>query len=46
MAGQLVNATTEARGVVVTCSALKRRYSDQLRTGAADTRFVHLHGEL
>jgi gluconokinase len=44
VAGQLVNATTEARGVVVTCSALKRRYRDQLRTGAADTRFVHLHG--
>lgn len=44
VAGQLVNATTEARGVVVTCSALKRRYRDQLRAGAADTRFVHLHG--
>jgi gluconokinase len=44
VAGQLANATTEARGVVVTCSALKRRYRDQLRAGAADTRFVHLHG--
>jgi gluconokinase len=44
VAGQLANATTHARGVVVTCSALKRRYRDQLRAGAPDTRFIHLHG--
>jgi gluconokinase len=44
VAGQLANATAEARGIVVTCSALKRSYRDQLRAGAPDVRFVHLHG--
>jgi gluconokinase len=44
VAGQLANASTEARGVVVSCSALKRHYRDQLRAGAPDVRFVHLHG--
>jgi gluconokinase len=44
VAGQLANATTEARGVVVSCSALKRRYRDQLRAGAPDVRFVYLQG--
>jgi gluconokinase len=44
VASQLANATTEARGVVVSCSALKRRYRDQLRAGAPDVRFVHLQG--
>ena len=42
---QLGNATAEARGVVVGCSALKRRYRDQLRAAAPDVRFVHLHGD-
>ncbi len=44
VAGQLANATTQARGVVVSCSALKRSYRDLLRAGAPDVRFVHLHG--
>lgn len=44
VAGQLANATTEARGVVVSCSALRRRYRDQLRAGAPDVRFVYLYG--
>lgn len=44
VAQQLSNATTGARGVVVSCSALKRRYRDLLRTAAPDVRFVHLHG--
>jgi len=44
VAGQLANATTAARGVVVSCSALRRRYRDQLRAGAPDVRFVFLHG--
>lgn len=30
---------------VVTCSALKRSYRDQLRKGGRDVVFVHLHGE-
>ena len=42
---QIGNATTGARGVVVSCSALKRRYRDQLRAAAPDLRFVHLHGD-
>lgn len=29
--------------VVVTCSALRRRYRDVLRQAGADVRFVHLH---
>ena len=31
-------------GVVVSCSALKRRYRDLLRRAAPDLRLVHLHG--
>lgn len=44
VAGQLANATSEARGVVVGCSALKRGYRDLLRAAAPDLCFVHLHG--
>lgn len=44
LAGQLGNPTAQARGVVVTCSALKRAYRDLLRAGAPGLRFVHLHG--
>lgn len=44
VAAQLANATAEARGVVVGCSALKRSYRDLLRAAAPDLRFVHLHG--
>ncbi|MEO7152304.1 MAG: gluconokinase [Burkholderiaceae bacterium] len=33
-----------ADGVVVACSALKRRYRDRLRAAAPDLHFVHLHG--
>ena len=31
-------------GLVVSCSALKRRYRDVLRAGMADVQFVHLAG--
>ena len=31
-------------GAVVACSALRRRYRDQLRAHAPDLRLVHLHG--
>ncbi|MET7638095.1 gluconokinase [Streptomyces sp. NPDC005438] len=33
------------RGGVVSCSALRRRYRDVLRTAAPGVRFVHLRGE-
>ncbi|MFJ4175350.1 gluconokinase [Microbacterium sp. NPDC089696] len=31
-------------GVVIACSALRRRYRDRIRAGAPGIRFVHLHG--
>lgn len=44
IAQRLHNAHERGQGLVVSCSALKRRYRDLLRTGAPDVRFVHLHG--
>ncbi|MFT3820389.1 MAG: gluconokinase [Rubrivivax sp.] len=44
VAGQLANATSRSRGVVVSCSALKRRYRDLLRAAAPDLCLLHLHG--
>ena len=38
-------AHAQRRGMVVACSALKRRYRDQLRGHAPDLRLVHLHGD-
>ncbi len=38
-------AHAQGRGVVVACSALKRRYRDQLRRHAPALRLVHLHGD-
>lgn len=35
----------DAGGGVVSCSALKRRYRDQLRHHAGRVEFVHLHGD-
>ncbi|MFY8179449.1 MAG: gluconokinase [Limnohabitans sp.] len=32
-------------GLVVSCSALKRRYRDRLRAAASDLQFVHLYGD-
>ncbi len=42
VAGVLARAA--GRGVVVSCSALKRSYRDLLRSAAADLAFVHLSG--
>lgn len=42
LAAQLRRARTEARGVVISCSALKRRYRDLLRSGDDSTCFVFL----
>lgn len=39
-------ATTRAKGIVVACSALKRRYRDAIRAQAPDTIFLHLEGTL
>lgn len=44
VASQLSNATARARGVVVSCSALKRAYRDLLRASAPGLRFVYLQG--
>jgi carbohydrate kinase (thermoresistant glucokinase family) len=44
LAGVLTSAQADGRGLVVSCSALKRTYRDVLRGGAADVRFVFLQG--
>jgi gluconokinase len=44
LAEQLARAAASGQGLVLACSALKRRYRDQLRAGAPGLRFVHLHG--
>ena len=44
LADRLADARAQGQGLVLSCSALKRRYRDLLRTGAPDVRFVHLHG--
>jgi carbohydrate kinase (thermoresistant glucokinase family) len=41
---QLARARADGRGLVVSCSALKRRYRDGLRAACPGLRFVHLHG--
>jgi gluconokinase len=45
LAARLAAARAQGRGLVLSCSALKRAYRDVLRSGAPDTRFVHLHGQ-
>ena len=44
LAHRLRVARDEHRGLVVTCSALKRTYRDLLRTGDPDVQFVFLDG--
>lgn len=45
IAARLRESQRAARGLVVACSALKRRYRDLLRNaGAAEVRFVYLRG--
>lgn len=39
-------ATAKVKGMVVACSALKRRYRDAIREQAPDTIFLHLDGSL
>lgn len=45
LAVQLHAARERGEGIVLTCSALKRRYRDQLRRGDPDIQFVFLHGD-
>ena len=45
LAGRIREARVAGRGVVLSCSALKRSYRDVLRQGSPKVRFVHLQGE-
>lgn len=44
LADQLGAAQRRGRGIVLSCSALKRSYRDRLRSQAPGLRFVHLTG--
>jgi carbohydrate kinase (thermoresistant glucokinase family) len=41
---EIAQASANGAGVVLACSALKRRYRDVLRDGAPDLCFAHLSG--
>lgn len=45
LATHLSNAHQSRRGMVLACSALKRRYRDQLRSGCPDLQLLYLHGD-
>ena len=45
LAGFIADAHREERGLVVACSALKRRYRDRLRGDCERVVFLHLHGD-
>ncbi len=45
LSGQPAQADRAGRGLVVSCSALKRAYRDLLRRGAPGLVLVHLHGD-
>ena len=42
--GEISAARERGEGLVLSCSSLKRRYRDLLRSGDPELRFVHLHG--
>lgn len=42
---KIAAASQQQRGLVLSCSALKRRYRDLLREGHPALQFVHLHGD-
>lgn len=44
LANEIGAARERGAGVVVSCSALKRRYRDLLRQADPNLRFAHLHG--
>jgi len=43
--GEISAARERKEGLVLSCSSLKRRYRDLLRSGDPELRFVHLHGD-
>lgn len=45
LAERLAEARREGRGLLVTCSALKRPYRDRLREGDPEARFIHLSAD-
>ncbi|HJQ60812.1 MAG TPA: gluconokinase [Vineibacter sp.] len=45
MAAAIADWSQRDRPTVLSCSALKRRYRDVLRSGSTDLRFVHLAGD-
>nr|WP_314628761.1 gluconokinase [uncultured Noviherbaspirillum sp.] len=45
LADKVAAARRDGQGLVLSCSSLKRRYRDLLRTGDPQLVFVHLHGE-
>ena len=45
LAARIAGARREGEGLVVSCSALRRRYRDRLREADPDLRFVHLTGQ-
>jgi len=44
LAGEIRQARAQDTGLVLSCSALKRRYRDLLRQADPALQFVHLHG--
>ena len=46
IAEQLADASAARYGLIVSCSALKRSYRNQLRTASSELAFVHIHGSL
>ena len=44
LAQRLADARAQDRGLVLSCSALKRSYRERLRAAAPDVLFVHLQG--
>lgn len=46
IAEQLADAHAARYGLIVSCSALKRSYRNQLRTASNALAFVHIHGSL
>jgi gluconokinase len=45
LAEQLRDARQRGEGLVMSCSALRRRYRDVLRAGDPEVQFVYLHGD-
>ncbi len=45
LADRIAQADLQGRGLVLSCSALKRSYRDLLRQGASHLRFIYLHGD-